>query len=185
MPKSPSNNAFDGKTLAVIAHKGYKIENKLGAGAFGTVYKAVNRQGQYSAVKVIDLNKMDSSTREKYLPREISTLIDCRHENLIRVYDIFRCNFKLHIFMELASNGDLAGYATKHNGFKEPLACKWFFQASSGLAYLHNSMKTSHRDIKLDNILLDANMVALTDFGFAKQCYDADRHRVILSGTFW
>ncbi len=65
--------------------------------------------------------------------------------------------------MELASNGDLAGYATKHNGFKEPLACKWFFQASSGLAYLHNSMKTSHRDIKLDNILLDANMVAVRE----------------------
>ncbi len=97
MPKSRSSSrgSFDGKTLAVISYKGYKVEKKLGEGAFGIVYKATNRQGQLFAVKVIDLNKMDTSTREKYLPREISTLIDCRHENLIRVYDIFRCNYKV------------------------------------------------------------------------------------------
>ena len=61
--------------------------------------------------------------------------------------------FKMFFVMEFAGNGDLAGYATKHNGFKEPLACKWFLQAASGLSFLHNNMKTAHRDIKLGLLL--------------------------------
>ncbi|KAH9409011.1 protein serine threonine kinase [Tyrophagus putrescentiae] len=177
--KSSVKSAFDGKTVAVIAHKGYKVLNKLGQGAFGVVYKAVNRDGQLSAVKVIDLTKMTNNGREKYLPREITTLIDCRHENLIQVYDIFRAENKM------ITNGDISGYAKKHNGITEQLACKWFYQSASGLSYLHEVLKTAHRDIKLDNILLDGNFVAkLTDFGFAKQCFDNDKHRVILSSTF-
>lgn len=51
--KSSVKSAFDGKTVAVISHKGYKVQNKLGQGAFGIVYKAVNKDGQLSAVKVI------------------------------------------------------------------------------------------------------------------------------------
>ncbi len=102
MVNSRTNNSsnsktstFEGKITAVFAHKGYKVENKLGQGAFGVVYKAVNRDGQFAAVKVIDLMKMSERSREKYLPREISTLIDCRHENLIQVYDIFRADNKM------------------------------------------------------------------------------------------
>lgn len=102
MPNSRSNNSsnsktsvFDAKVSAVFEHKGYKVENKLGQGAFGVVYKAINRDGQLAAVKVIDLTKMSERSREKYLPREINTLIDCRHENLIQVYDIFRADKKM------------------------------------------------------------------------------------------
>lgn len=102
MPNSRTNNSsnsktsvFEGKTAAVFEHKGYKVENKLGQGAFGVVYKATNREGQLAAVKVIDLTKMSDRSREKYLPREIKTLIDCRHENLIQVYDIFRADKKM------------------------------------------------------------------------------------------
>ena len=116
--------------------------------------------GQLSAVKVIDLTKMSKGSKEKFLPREIQTLMDCRHENLIAVYDIFRAAQKMFIFMEFAGNGDIAGYAKKNKGIKEDLACKWFFQAASGLAYLHGQMKTAHRDIKLDNILLDGKWIA-------------------------
>lgn len=91
---TPSSN-FDSKTTAVIGHKGYRVENKLGQGAFGVVFKAVNKEGQLSAVKVIDLEKMSDRSKAKFLPREIQTLIDCRHENLIAVYDIFRANNKM------------------------------------------------------------------------------------------
>lgn len=39
--------------MAVITRKGYKVQNKLGQGAFGIVYKAVKADGKLSAVKVI------------------------------------------------------------------------------------------------------------------------------------
>lgn len=59
----------------------------------------MNRAKQLSAVKVIDLQKMSEGSKVKFLPREIQTLIECRHENLIAVYDIFRAAQKLFIFM--------------------------------------------------------------------------------------
>lgn len=151
---------FGVKTLAVIKKKGYTIERKLAAGAFGVVYKAVNSEGQHCAVKVIDLEQMTDTTKRKFLPREIDTLIECRHENLIAVYDIFRAANKIFIFMELAINGDLAAYARKHKGVREELAVNWFYQTTCGLAYLHERLWTVHRDIKLDNILLDGNWIA-------------------------
>ena len=176
---------FDQKTMAVVAHKGYKIEKKLGAGAFGVVFKAVKRNGQLAAVKVINLDKMSENSRKKFLPREIQAQIDCKHENLIEVFDIFRASKKLYIFMEFAANGDITGFARKHNGITEKLACQWFLQVSNGLAYLHIQMATAHRDIKTDNMLLDAKYIAkLSDFGFAKECTDKATNKVVMSTTF-
>ena len=56
--------------------------------------------------------------------------------------------------MEFAANGDISGYAKKHNGITEQLACKWFYQSASGLSYLHEVLKTAHRDIKLGLFML-------------------------------
>lgn len=47
--------------------------------------------------------------------------------------------------MEYAGNGDISGYAKKNKGIREELACQWFYQASSGLAYLHEQLYTTHR----------------------------------------
>jgi len=184
---SSSSANFDAKTMAVIEHKGYAVANKLGEGAYGQVYKAVYRKtGKLSAVKVIRLEKMSQKSRQKLLPREIETLIQAKHENLIQVNDIFRSNHRLFIFMDFAANGDISGYMKKHRGIKETkLACKWFLQASSGLHFLHTELGTAHRDNKPDNILLDNHWVAkLSDFGFAKMCYDKDKQSVNLSSTF-
>lgn len=64
------------------------------------------------------------------------------------------------IFMEFAGNGDLSVYSRKHRGIREELAVGWFYQTTCGLAYLHEQLWTVHRDIKLDNILLDGSWVA-------------------------
>ena len=126
------------------------------------------------------------ATALQSLPREIETLINAKHENLISVFDIFRSNHRLFIFMGFAANGDISGYMKKHGGINETkLVCKWFLQASRGLAFLHNQLGTCHRDIKPDNILLDANWVAmLSDFGFAKIVVDEEKQRIELSSTF-
>ena len=176
---------FDSKISALFNHKGYKIMNKLGQGAYGKVYKAMDSSGRVSAVKVMDLSLMSENFRNKFLPRELSTLIECRHENLIQVWDIFRASNKIFIFMEFAGNGDLAGYLKKHNPMEDSLSCLWFLQTSRGLSFLHERMLSAHRDIKLDNMLLDGQYVAkLTDFGFATDAtVDADGNPV-LSATY-
>ena len=100
---SKSSGNFDQKTVAVFTHKRYRVENKLGQGAFGVVYKVTNLDnGTLAAVKVMDLSKMDESSKKKFLPREIQTMIKSNHENIIKVYDIFKASQKMFIFMEFA-----------------------------------------------------------------------------------
>ena len=75
--------------------------------------------------------------------------------------------------MEFAGGGDLAGYLKKHKALKESLASVWFKQTSEAVHYLHTVPRMAHRDIKLDNILLDdTNHTKLTDFGFANLITD-------------
>ena len=70
--------------------------------------------------------------------------------------------------MELCAGGDLLNYVRKRRRLKEPLAQKIFKQIIDGLNYIH-SKRIAHRDIKLDNILLDGKgNVKIADFGVSR-----------------
>ena len=71
--------------------------------------------------------------------------------------------------MELCAGGDLLNYVRKRRRLKEPFAQKIFRQIIDGLSYIH-SKNIAHRDIKLDNILLDGKgNVKIADFGVSRQ----------------
>jgi len=177
---------LDPKTEAVFKKKGYKIQKKLSEGAFGQVYKAVNTKTEdLCAVKVMDLDKVGQKFKQKFLPRELAALIEVKHENVILIHDIIRANHKIYIFMEFASNGDIAGYLKKNGALNESLACYWFTQISRALKFTHEELHMAHRDIKIDNMLLnDHNIAKLTDFGFAKDVWDEKKQKVMSSETF-
>ena len=72
--------------------------------------------------------------------------------------------------MELCSGGDLFSYSKKRRRLKEDVARFFFRQIIEGLAYVHNVKLVVHRDIKLENILLDATgNVKVCDFGVSRQ----------------
>ena len=71
--------------------------------------------------------------------------------------------------MEICAGGDLLNYVRKRRKLKEPVAKKIFKQILDGMCYIH-SKNIAHRDIKLDNILLDGRgNVKIGDFGVSKQ----------------
>lgn len=159
----------------------YKILRELNHGAFGTVYKAIKVDtNEVMAVKMIDLSKMELSFRQKYLVAELGTLLHCKHPNIIATYDIQRCKDLLFVFMEFASNGTLTEFVKKNGRLSEPQTRFWFGQMVQAMMYLHREHRMAHRDIKLDNMLLtETNQAKLTDFGFAKCCWDNRRHCAI------
>nr|XP_027200869.1 testis-specific serine/threonine-protein kinase 2-like [Dermatophagoides pteronyssinus] len=177
---------IDPKSKAVFLKKGYEILYKIGSGAFGQVYMARNFKNEMDcAVKVLDLGSMSKKVCEKFLPRELSALMEVKHPYAIRVYDIIRSNHRIYIFMEYAGNGDLTSYVKKNKCLKEPLACLWFTQVSEAVNYLHTEIHMAHRDIKLDNILLDKNFnCKLTDFGFVNLIMDETDINDVVSQTF-
>ena len=177
----------DEKTKKVFKRKGYNIDKPLGAGSFGKVYLAT-KEGEkcFFAVKVMDLSRVSTKFKEKFLPRELAALIEVKHPNIIETFDIFRSNQRIYIFMEYISGGDIAGYIKKNGPLNEVKACKWFAQVCDALNYLHNTKYMAHRDIKVDNIMLNEEMTdaKLTDFGFVKESWDQNKQEVILSDTF-
>ena len=72
--------------------------------------------------------------------------------------------------MELCSGGDLSGYVKKRMRLKEKVAKHFFKQIIEGLVYLHEEKMVVHRDLKLENVLLDATgNVKIADFGVSRK----------------
>lgn len=182
---------LDKKTAAVFKKKGYKLTKKLAQGAFGQVYKGeMTREDPKVtvAVKVMDLEKVGDVFKEKFLPRELAALVGVKHANTCHIYDIIRANKKMYIFMEFCDSGDVSSFLQKNGAIKEPLARVWFTQTAQALNFLHSDLHMAHRDIKIDNIMLttkDGEKVAkLTDFGFARKCWNDETAKPELSKTF-
>ena len=91
-----------------------------------------------------------------------------RHKNIVRLYEYFETEKHILFVIEVCAGGDLLNYVRRRRRLKEDLAKCLFKQIIESLAYCH-SKNILHRDIKLDNILLDANgQVKLCDFGVGK-----------------
>lgn len=92
-----------------------------------------------------------------------------QHPNIVRLYDVIETDKYIGIILEYASGGELFDHILAHRYLKEKDACKLFAQLISGVSYIHEK-KIVHRDLKLENLLLDRNRnVIITDFGFANR----------------
>ena len=90
------------------------------------------------------------------------------HPNIIKILEVFENDKFVFFVMEYASNGDLLNYLKTKTFLKENDAKYMFFQIAVGLRYMH-SQNIIHRDIKLDNILLDSSFrCKLCDFGVSR-----------------
>lgn len=89
--------------------------------------------------------------------------------NTIRIFETFETQNYILIVMEYICGGDLLSFVRKRAKLNEATAKYIFRQIIEGLQYLH-SQNIVHRDIKLDNILIDlTNTVKICDFGVSRQ----------------
>ena len=83
--------------------------------------------------------------------------------------DSFETKKAIVFVMELCSGGDLLNYVRKRKKLDENLAKNLFKQVVNGLYYAHRVKRIVHRDIKLDNLLLDSEgNVKICDFGVSR-----------------
>ncbi|KAF9910982.1 hypothetical protein BX616_010740, partial [Lobosporangium transversale] len=121
------------------------------------------------AIKLIRRQSVDNTPRINKIGREISVLRTIRHPNIISLFDVIETERYIGIVIEYASGGELFDHILAHRYLKERDACRLFAQLMSGVHYLH-SKQIVHRDLKLENLLLDRNRnIMITDFGFANQ----------------
>ncbi|KAH9942844.1 Pkinase-domain-containing protein [Amylocystis lapponica] len=148
----------------------YLLLQTLGEGEFGKVKLGLHMQwGEEVAVKLIRRGNIDSSVRMSKVEREIEVLRTLKHPNIVRLYDVIETDKYIGIILEYASGGELFDHILAHRYLREKDACKLFSQLISGVWYIHQ-MKIVHRDLKLENLLLDRHRnIIITDFGFANR----------------
>jgi serine/threonine protein kinase len=100
---------------------------------------------------------------------EVGILLQLRHQSVVKLYETFETKRHIMLVMELCAGGDLLNFVRKRKRLDEETAKILFKQVIEGIGYIH-SKKILHRDIKLDNILLDGKgNVKIADFGVSKQ----------------
>ncbi|SGY70189.1 BQ5605_C004g03118 [Microbotryum silenes-dioicae] len=142
----------------------------IGGGSFGTVYLAVNLDsGQELAVKEIRFQDLASAPHlVKTVRDEMKVMEMLRHDNIVQYYGIEVHRDKVYIFEEYCPGGSLANLL-EHGAIQDEIIIQIYaLQMLNGLIYLH-AQDVVHRDIKPDNILLDADgTIKFVDFGAAK-----------------
>ncbi|KAE9615229.1 hypothetical protein Lal_00048313 [Lupinus albus] len=145
----------------------YEILKDIGSGSFA-VAKLVrdNFTKELFAVKFIERgHKID-----EHVQREIMNHRSLKHPNIVRFKEVLLTPTHLAIVMEYAAGGELFERISNAGRFTEDEARFFFQQLISGVSYCH-SMQICHRDLKLENTLLDgstAPRVKICDFGYSK-----------------
>ena len=147
----------------------YKFVKLIGKGAFGKVTLGLHKlTGKYVAIKTFEKSYMKDDFSRKKVFQEVYILKKIHHSNIIRLLEVFESSKHFFIVMEYAGAGDLLNYVKKKRRLPENEARFIFKQVLYGLGHCH-WRSVLHRDIKLDNILLDNEKgIKLWDFGVSK-----------------
>ena len=157
--------------------KDYQYSVVLGSGKYGTVYTCTRKNTkQEFALKVIKKETDNDDDAKKRLEQEFEVLKTLDHPNIARVHDLIEDNKNYYIVSEIVKSGNLMELLENLMEREEMLELEDVARIIKQLLLAINHMHQqgiAHRDIKLDNILMDEEgRVKLIDFGFALYTHD-------------
>ncbi|KAG8533844.1 uncharacterized protein KY384_001585 [Bacidia gigantensis] len=147
----------------------FMLGQTLGEGEFGKVKLGWKTDGSVEvAIKLIRRESLGNNpSRLPKIHREIKILETLKHPNIVKLHEMVETREYIGMVLEYASGGELFDYILNQRYLKDNVARKLFAQLVSGVGYLHKK-GIVHRDLKLENLLLDRNRnIIITDFGFA------------------
>ncbi|KAI4502185.1 hypothetical protein M0802_002867 [Mischocyttarus mexicanus] len=146
----------------------FDIIKKLGQGTYGKVQLGINKEtGQEVAIKTIKKCKIETEADLIRIRREIQIMSSVQHPNIIHIYEVFENREKMVLVMEYAAGGELYDYLSERKVLSEQEARRIFRQIATAVFYCHKH-KICHRDLKLENILLDQiGNAKIADFGLS------------------
>lgn len=154
-------------TTATIA--GYALGDRLGAGGFGTVYRARKGEGEERAIKILNSELIGVGMAGKRFEREAETLRAIEHPSCVKVFESGRsAQGNPYFVMEFLQGRDLLHHIRDFGrlGYEEVL--RILKPVSEALSVAHER-GVVHRDIKASNVFLcEEGRVVLLDFGIAK-----------------
>jgi serine/threonine protein kinase len=136
---------------------GYRLRTLLQTGQTSQVFEVVEpHSNRHFAMKLLLPETAVQAEHRRTLFNEAEIGVKLTHQNVIRIHKVNRSPTAPHYIMEFFPSGSLRlRLQAKDMGFVKEHARKIFKQAATGLAYM-NAMGYVHRDVKPDNILVNA-----------------------------
>ncbi|GKV10448.1 hypothetical protein SLEP1_g21809 [Rubroshorea leprosula] len=146
----------------------YEIGRTLGEGNFGKVKLAKHvGSGLLFAVKVLDKSRITNLKINDQIKREIASLKLLKHPNVVRLHEVLASKTKIYMVLEYVNGGELFDRIANNGRLPEAKGRKLFQQLIDAVSYCHHK-GIFHRDLKLENILLDAKgNIKISDFGLS------------------
>jgi len=170
----------------------FTLKNIIGKGSFAVVFLATKKgSNELYAAKRLDREYSEKPKNMKRLSNEIKILGKINHPYIIKLIELKKTNNYYYIITELCNGGNLSYCLMKYiqlyqKPFPEEIVQYLMRQIVDAVYYLHSN-KIIHRDLKLDNILVnflndeDRNslnmmraVVKIIDFGFARSLNPSD-----------
>ncbi|PHT82230.1 CBL-interacting serine/threonine-protein kinase 1 [Capsicum annuum] len=146
----------------------YEVGKTLGEGNFGKVKYAKHvDSGKSFAIKILDKSRILDLRSTDQIKREIGTLKLLKHPNVVRLYEVLASKSKIYMVLEYVNGGELFDRIVSKGKLSEAQGRKLFQQLVDGVCYCHDK-GVSHRDLKLENVLIDSKgNIKITDFGLS------------------
>ncbi|KAL4779099.1 hypothetical protein BJX76DRAFT_341790 [Aspergillus varians] len=153
---------FSSKDLRNVGN--YTLGRLIGKGSFGKVYLASHKLTNHSKVVLKSSNKEDTN-----LAREIHHHRQFLHPHIAHLYEVIVTEKLVWLVLEYCPGDELYNYLLQNGPLPIDKVKKIFTQLVGAVSYVHGK-SCVHRDLKLENILLDKNEnVKLCDFGFTRE----------------
>ncbi|KAG8414684.1 hypothetical protein J3459_014142 [Metarhizium acridum] len=156
----------------------YTLGRLIGKGSFGKVYLATHKLTNGSKVVLKSAHKDDAN-----LAREIHHHRQFVHPHIARLYEVIVTENLVWLVLEYCSGDELYNHLLQHGPLPVAKVQKIFCQLVGAVSYVH-LQSCVHRDLKLENILLDKNEnVKLVDFGFTREYEGRTNYLQTFCGT--
>ncbi|XP_062173653.1 MDIS1-interacting receptor like kinase 2-like isoform X3 [Alnus glutinosa] len=174
----------------IEATEDFDIKYCIGAGGYGSVYKAKLPCGKVIALKKLHRLEAENPTFDMSFKNEVKVLTEIRHRNIIKLYGFClhkRCMFLVYEYMERGSLFCIL------NNDVEAIELDWSKRlniikgTAHALSYMHHECIPTivHRDITSNNILLNNKQEAfVSDFGTAKLLDPDSSNQTLVAGTY-
>src|SRR4051795_7410611 len=152
-----------GKVIA-----GYRIEERIGRGGMGVVYRAEHLNlRRRAAIKIIAPDLAESDGFRERFTREARIAAGLSHPNIVTVYDAGELDGLLYLAMQYVPGNDLSQILRDERRLGPYRVLDIARQVGAALDAAHEH-GLIHRDVKPANVLIDGRLAYLTDFGLTK-----------------
>ncbi|XP_026434626.1 MDIS1-interacting receptor like kinase 2-like [Papaver somniferum] len=187
---------YDGKLVfeeIMEATENFDTKYCIGAGGYGSVYKAKLSTGQVVAVKKLHSSDEDSDMIDhKPFESEVQALTEIRHKNIVKLFGFCssverQISFLIYEFIERGSLKKILCDGEQAVEFDWIKRIRFIKGTADALAYMHHDCIPAivHRDISSNNVLLDLEYEArVSDFGTARMLKPDSSNWTLLAGTY-